>query len=164
MTAALLQKCNRCQKPFIKLHGCNKMTCTCGNRQCYVCGKSITDYRHFEVPGPDGKKCPLHGDSERREKEKVREAQIEATRRVVSEEGVREEDVLVEDPEKKKGSGRRRGRGRGGHAGGYRDMGQEDGDMFYDAGWAQPPVFPPRGMLAHHQRAGQMVPPISHTN
>src|SRR5579859_1243074 len=33
MTAALVQICNRCSKPFVKVHGCNKMTCPCGNLQ-----------------------------------------------------------------------------------------------------------------------------------
>lgn len=34
MSAALIRKCNNCQRPFIKDYGCNKMSCThCGNKQ-----------------------------------------------------------------------------------------------------------------------------------
>lgn len=34
MTSALIRKCNRCERPFIKETGCNKMNCTnCGNCQ-----------------------------------------------------------------------------------------------------------------------------------
>lgn len=34
MSAALIRKCNNCQRPFIKELGCNKMSCShCGNKQ-----------------------------------------------------------------------------------------------------------------------------------
>jgi TRIAD3 protein (E3 ubiquitin-protein ligase RNF216) len=34
MSAALIRKCNKCQHPFIKEHGCNKMRCpNCSNMQ-----------------------------------------------------------------------------------------------------------------------------------
>jgi TRIAD3 protein (E3 ubiquitin-protein ligase RNF216) len=37
MSAALIRKCNKCQQPFVKEYGCNKMSCTnCGNKQWYV--------------------------------------------------------------------------------------------------------------------------------
>lgn len=37
MSAALIRKCNKCQQPFVKDYGCNKMSCTnCGNKQWYV--------------------------------------------------------------------------------------------------------------------------------
>lgn len=34
MSAALIRHCNKCKNPFVKEHGCNKMTCTkCSNTQ-----------------------------------------------------------------------------------------------------------------------------------
>lgn len=58
MTAALVRKCNKCAKPFLKEDGCNKMKCSCGNTQCYVCSANILDYSHFDA----GKPCPMYGD------------------------------------------------------------------------------------------------------
>jgi len=37
LSDALIQKCNKCQKKFVKEYGCNKMTCpSCGNLQWYI--------------------------------------------------------------------------------------------------------------------------------
>ncbi|XP_068918391.1 E3 ubiquitin-protein ligase RNF216-like [Tenebrio molitor] len=47
MTEALLRKCWKCSKQFYKESGCNKMTCVCGAKMCYVCGEAVTDYAHF---------------------------------------------------------------------------------------------------------------------
>src|ERR1700738_677335 len=92
MTAALVQKCNKCAKPFVKLSGCNKMTCNCGNLQCYVCGENIADYRHFEKG-----KCPLHEQNDTRLDAKIMTAQENAVKKVMEEEaGLQEEDIRVE--------------------------------------------------------------------
>lgn len=53
MSEALLKKCYRCEKSFIKADGCNKITCTCGAMQCYLCGKAVTGYDHFNGQGGD---------------------------------------------------------------------------------------------------------------
>lgn len=99
MTAALVQKCNTCAKPFVKESGCNKMTCSCGNLQCYVCGESITDYKHFEVARKDGKKCPLYEKDDQRLDTKIKQAQADAVKKVLEkEEGLNEEDVKVDIP------------------------------------------------------------------
>ncbi|KAF2879984.1 hypothetical protein ILUMI_26187 [Ignelater luminosus] len=58
MTEALLRKCWKCSKVFIKESGCNKMTCSCGANMCYVCGQAVTDYRHFG--DENGDRCPLY--------------------------------------------------------------------------------------------------------
>ncbi|CAG9853865.1 unnamed protein product [Phyllotreta striolata] len=54
MTDALARSCHNCKRRFIKSSGCNKMTCICGARTCYICDKPVYDYRHFG----DGR-CPL---------------------------------------------------------------------------------------------------------
>ena len=32
---------------FFKDEGCNKMTCACGAKMCYICKAAIKDYDHF---------------------------------------------------------------------------------------------------------------------
>ncbi|KAF2884008.1 hypothetical protein ILUMI_22126, partial [Ignelater luminosus] len=64
MTEALLRKCYKCGISFIKTEGCNKMTCSCGALMCYVCGKPVTNYQHFNGPGGDRfDLCPLYSDT-----------------------------------------------------------------------------------------------------
>ncbi len=67
MTEALIRKCYKCSKPFVKLDGCNKMTCPdCGAQMCYLCRQPVRDYKHFfgqgGVPQP-GQMCPLFSDN-----------------------------------------------------------------------------------------------------
>ena len=63
MTEALIRVCYKCQKPFIKQDGCNKMQCECGAIMCYLCRKPVKGYNHFvgqgEVPNPPHRVCPL---------------------------------------------------------------------------------------------------------
>ena len=47
VTEAMLRKCHRCDKRFVKDVGCNKMTCICGATSCYVCREPDIDYSHF---------------------------------------------------------------------------------------------------------------------
>ncbi len=60
MSDALIRKCNNCKTPFIKMDGCNKITCTkCRNVQCYICGKDCvavngSTYAHFNDIGRGG--------------------------------------------------------------------------------------------------------------
>lgn len=51
MSKALIRNCYKCQKPFIKLYGCNKMQCPCGAMMCYICRQPITGYEHFDRGG-----------------------------------------------------------------------------------------------------------------
>ncbi|KAH0425474.1 hypothetical protein CcaCcLH18_10933 [Colletotrichum camelliae] len=88
MSSALIRKCNKCQTPFIKETGCNKMTCTrpgCRNVQCYVCSKSC-DYSHFDDSSRGGEKgnCPLFEETEVRHEKEVRKAEEEARQKVMA--------------------------------------------------------------------------------
>jgi TRIAD3 protein (E3 ubiquitin-protein ligase RNF216) len=74
---ALIRQCNRCKRKFIKDAGCNKMTCPkCGNTQCYVCGKDVRGYNHF-----DGG-CPLQDNGGVRHIEDVQKAEARAVAEV----------------------------------------------------------------------------------
>ncbi|KAK4158305.1 putative E3 ubiquitin-protein ligase ARI4 [Chaetomidium leptoderma] len=68
MSMAVKRVCPRCNTSFLKTEGCNKLTCPCGYKMCYVCRKDIggTDdgadvgYRHFCEhfrPHGDPRKC-----------------------------------------------------------------------------------------------------------
>ena len=63
MTEALIRVCYKCQKPFIKQDGCNKMQCACGATMCYLCRKPVQGYNHFvgqgDDPHPPHRVCPL---------------------------------------------------------------------------------------------------------
>jgi hypothetical protein len=85
MTAALLRKCNNCQKPFLKEDGCNMIYCACGNKQCDICSKNVQGYDHFDrtQKGTGKQKCPLFDDAAKRSKEEVAAAQVEAITRVL---------------------------------------------------------------------------------
>ena len=66
LSHALIRKCWKCSKSFIKEEGCNKMTCVCGAKMCYLCKKPVgDDYSHFYgqggSPGPTNK-CYLWED------------------------------------------------------------------------------------------------------
>ncbi|KAK0715514.1 hypothetical protein B0H67DRAFT_242131 [Lasiosphaeris hirsuta] len=82
MSQAMIRRCNKCNTPFIKEQGCNKMTCTrpgCHNVQCYVCSRSC-DYSHFDDSGRGGKKgnCPLFDSVEQRHEDEVKVAEEKA--------------------------------------------------------------------------------------
>lgn len=89
MSAALIRTCNKCNTPFVKEEGCNKMTCTlkgCMNIQCYVCSKSCS-YDHFNDERRGGKagNCPLFESVEDRHDSEVTKAQKEALEKVLAE-------------------------------------------------------------------------------
>lgn len=100
MTAALIRKCNKCETPFIKDEGCNKMTCTrpgCRNIQCYVCSKSC-GYDHFDDRSRGGKvgNCPLFENAEQRHDQEVKEAERIALAKVRAENpGYTDDDLRV---------------------------------------------------------------------
>lgn len=67
MSMAIKRVCPRCNTSFVKTAGCNKLTCPCGYKMCYVCRKDIgagdgpdAGYRHFCEhfrPEGDPRKC-----------------------------------------------------------------------------------------------------------
>ena len=67
MSMAIKRVCPRCHTSFVKTVGCNKLTCPCGYKMCYVCRKDISGtegpdagYRHFcdhFRPHGDGRAC-----------------------------------------------------------------------------------------------------------
>ncbi|TFY56114.1 hypothetical protein EVJ58_g7836 [Rhodofomes roseus] len=105
MTKALMRNCPKCQKAFIKEHGCNKMICpNCRTMSCYVCRKVILGYEHFNNPPPyngrkDPNKCELWDSVEKRHSDEVTAAAKKATeeyKRAHPE--VTEEDLKVDLP------------------------------------------------------------------
>lgn len=64
MSMAIKRVCPRCNTSFVKNAGCNKLTCPCGYKMCYVCRKDIglstEGYQHFCQhfrPEGDGRQC-----------------------------------------------------------------------------------------------------------
>ncbi|OAA61308.1 Zinc finger, C6HC-type [Cordyceps fumosorosea ARSEF 2679] len=90
MSMAVKRVCPRCSTSFVKNAGCNKLTCPCGYRMCYVCRADLGEegYRHFcDHFRPDGdprpcKECDRCNLWESEDTERVlREAREEAERR-----------------------------------------------------------------------------------
>ena len=67
MTAARVRECPDCGNRFYKVEGCNKITCKCKAKICYVCRKKIEDYTHFcqkfNCKHKNCGKCPLYTNS-----------------------------------------------------------------------------------------------------
>ncbi|KAF5678803.1 hypothetical protein FHETE_1044 [Fusarium heterosporum] len=99
MSEALIRTCNKCNTPFIKESGCNKMTCTrqgCRNVQCYVCSKSC-DYKHFNDVNRGGKEgnCPLFDSVEERHENDIRGAEEAARKKILDANPDLEPDLLM---------------------------------------------------------------------
>jgi hypothetical protein len=61
MSMAIKRVCPRCSTSFVKNSGCNKLTCPCGYKMCYVCRADLSEegYRHFcDHFRPDGDPRP----------------------------------------------------------------------------------------------------------
>ncbi|KAF8300413.1 hypothetical protein DL93DRAFT_2122285 [Clavulina sp. PMI_390] len=75
MTAALTRRCPKCNNPFVKTDGCNKMTCpSCRTLSCYLCRESINGYDHFDSSRGtkrNGGKCRLWDAIEQRGHDEV---------------------------------------------------------------------------------------------
>lgn len=96
-SAALIRKCNKCQTPFIKEYGCNKMTCTkCRSLQCYVCSETVTSYDHFNDQARGGKtgNCPLFDTHQALDEGRVQEAEKKAVAQILAEDPDIDEEAL----------------------------------------------------------------------
>ena len=85
LSEAKMRTCPKCKKKFIKSDGCNKMTCACGMKMCYVCREPLvtnTPYNHFcQKPHCDHKKCgkcTLYSNDKEDDEQAMREAGIAA--------------------------------------------------------------------------------------
>ena len=85
LSEAKMRTCPKCSKRFIKSDGCNKMTCACGMKMCYVCRKPLdkkNPYGHFcQVPHCDHSscgKCRLYSNDAEDDAQAMREAGIAA--------------------------------------------------------------------------------------
>lgn len=110
MTGAMIRLCNKCKMPFIKEEGCNKMTCKCGNVQCYICSKSC-GYNHFNDVARGGQpgNCPLFDDVDKRHHEEVNKAEKEILAKVRAEHPeYAEEDLAIKVSDKVKSDEERR--------------------------------------------------------
>jgi hypothetical protein len=94
MTAALLRTCNNCYRSFAKDGGCNHITCSCGNHQCFVCSINIDGHDHFDQAEGN---CPLFDNTDARLRREVARAQEDAVQERLQLDGaLSEEDVLVD--------------------------------------------------------------------
>lgn len=86
ITAAKIRKCPKCNNPFIKSDGCNKIRCGCGALSCYLCSQVITGYDHFcQAPHcthESCNKCRLYSDTEKNDEVAMRTAGISAANEV----------------------------------------------------------------------------------
>ncbi|XP_071954572.1 uncharacterized protein [Antedon mediterranea] len=61
MTNAKMRTCFKCKTGYMKSDGCNKITCRCGAKMCYICRLPNIDYNHFcqhpRTPGHTCAKC-----------------------------------------------------------------------------------------------------------
>ncbi len=87
LSEAKMRTCPKCKKKFIKSDGCNKMTCACGTKMCYICRQPLNHlkgnvYSHFcQVPHCDHKscgKCKLYTQNEEDDVQAMRDAGIAA--------------------------------------------------------------------------------------
>jgi E3 ubiquitin-protein ligase RNF216 len=94
ITEALVRKCPKCAKPFIKDDGCNKIQCSCGALVCNVCRRQIHGYGHFcqssHCQHKRCKKCPLWMKGTELDDKAMREAGQKAAAKV------REDDIEVD--------------------------------------------------------------------
>ncbi|KAI3642263.1 hypothetical protein MP228_011818 [Amoeboaphelidium protococcarum] len=95
MTDALIRECPKCHKKFFKEEGCNKMTCSCGTKICYICRRVVKGYDHFgSGNGKDGK-CPLWDDTVQKNAQEVLKAAEEAAKELEKTKQVND-DTLVQ--------------------------------------------------------------------
>nr|CAD7452682.1 unnamed protein product [Timema tahoe] len=76
--------CWKCKRNFVKEDGCNKMTCSCGAKMCYICRKPVEDYSHFNGQGgTEFEKCPLFSNNNQLHVDAVKQEAIKAKEEVL---------------------------------------------------------------------------------
>jgi TRIAD3 protein (E3 ubiquitin-protein ligase RNF216) len=111
MSKAVTRLCPTCSKEYVKHDGCNKMTCTCKTKSCYLCGVKVDSYDHFcghkktkgQLACHCGKTCELFTSTERMEAWD-RKARYKAGKKVLKETGMDKKEIrrFLKRPEKKK--------------------------------------------------------------
>ena len=90
MSKARIRECPRCKTRFFKVEGCNKMTCNCGYKMCYICRADLTKigYAHFcskpHCGHRDCKKCVMYSDSVEDDRLAAREAGLQTIKAIES--------------------------------------------------------------------------------
>ncbi|CAJ1953708.1 unnamed protein product [Cylindrotheca closterium] len=85
ISSAKIRTCPKCHTSFVKSDGCNKMTCRCGLKMCYICRQPLPNhdpYSHF-CNTPHCKhqscgKCTLYSNDKEDDARAMREAGIDA--------------------------------------------------------------------------------------
>ncbi|XP_030757574.1 uncharacterized protein LOC115883355 isoform X3 [Sitophilus oryzae] len=109
MTEALIRECYKCKKKFIKIEGCNKMTCSCGAVMCYICRQPVKSYKHFNGQGGDRHDlCPLYTENYTVNEEVVIKAALEAKNEVNQAHLINDPTADLEKHFKKKGKSPRK--------------------------------------------------------
>ncbi|KAH7830778.1 putative serine carboxypeptidase [Monocercomonoides exilis] len=84
MDAARIRECPSCKKSVVKMDGCNRVPCECGESFCYVCGALCPKpdpYKHFHDT-----KCPLWNNNEDKlEEKRIKKAAKDAEKKWRSE-------------------------------------------------------------------------------
>ena len=83
LSKAKMRVCPRCKTKFLKSDGCNRMTCRCGLKICYMCNTTLDEtYFHFcQTPNCDHSSCgmcSLYTDDEEDDAQAMRDAGIAA--------------------------------------------------------------------------------------
>lgn len=103
ITEAKIRKCPKCKTSFVKSDGCNKMTCRCGVKVCYICREQLTGsnpYTHFcQTAHCSHKrcgKCTLYSNAEQDDERAMREAGLTAAKAYREEVRVQESGAEVD--------------------------------------------------------------------
>eukprot|EP00934_Nitzschia_sp_Nitz4_P000596 Nitzschia sp. Nitz4//scaffold22_size323478//199860//202015//NITZ4_000555-RA/size323478-snap-gene-0.516-mRNA-1//1//CDS//3329543079//596//frame0 len=85
ISEAKIRRCPQCKASFVKSDGCNKMTCRCGTKICYICRARLSaqnPYSHFcQRPHCDHQNCgncKLYSNAEEDDERAMREAGVSA--------------------------------------------------------------------------------------
>lgn len=85
ISRAKIRTCPKCQTSFVKSDGCNKMTCRCGLKMCYICRQPVPKhdpYSHFcQTPHCKHEscgRCTLYSNDKEDDARAMREAGVDA--------------------------------------------------------------------------------------